>query len=114
MIVKWHNKISKEEALNGGGPQGGYFGNLEFSAQSNESANCVRKESRFKFVDDLTTLEKINILTIGLTTFNSKLQIPNDINQSNLFIPNENLKSQTVLDQIQSWTINQKMELNEN
>ena len=58
MIVKWHNKISKEEALNGGGPQGGYFGNLEFSAQSNESANCVEINSRLKSVDDLSTLEK--------------------------------------------------------
>ena len=31
-----------------------------------------------------------------------------------MFIPNENLKSQTVLDQIQSWTVNKKIELNEN
>ena len=57
-------------------------------------------------------MEKINILTIGLTSFNTKLQIPNYINESNLFIPNGNLKTQTILDQIQEWTTNQKMELN--
>ena len=93
--------------------QGGYCGILEFSAQSNESANSVHKDSRFKFVDNLTVLEKINILIIGLTSFNTKLRIPNDINESNLFIPNKNLKTQTILDQIQEWTTNQKMELNE-
>ena len=58
-------------------------------------------------------MEKNNILTIGLTSFNTKLQIPNDINESNLFIPKENLKTQTILDQNKKWTTNQKMELNE-
>ena len=100
MIVKWHNTVSKEKQLTGGGPQGGYFGILEYSAQSNESANSVHKDSKFKFVDDLTDLEKIYILTIGLTSFNTKLQTPNNINEGNLFIPNENLKTQTILYQI--------------
>ena len=47
MIVKWHNTLSKEKHLTGGGPQGGYFGILGYKAQSNESANCVDPESRF-------------------------------------------------------------------
>ena len=79
MIVKWHNKTSKEKALPGGGPQGGTLGLLEYLAQSNKSANCVRPDSRFKFVDDLTTLEKINILMVGLASFNLKYQVLNDI-----------------------------------
>ena len=112
MVVKWHNKTSKEIPLKGGGPQGGYFGILEYGAQSNSSANCVEPESRFKFVDDLTTLEKINILIIGLTSFNTKLEVPNDIHKSNLFIPSQNLKSQGFIEQIQQWTDQQKMELN--
>ena len=32
MLVKCHSKISTEGALNSGGSQGGYFGNLEISA----------------------------------------------------------------------------------
>ena len=112
MVVKWHSKTSKEIPLNGGGPQGGYFGILEYLAQSNSSADCVKPDSKFKFVDDLTTLEKINILLIGLTSFNAKLEVPNDINKTNLFIPSQNLKSQDFINQIQIWTENQKMELN--
>ena len=113
MVVKWHNKTSKEKALPGGGPQGGLLGIMEYLAQSNKSANCVKPDSRFKFVDDLTALEKINILMVGLASFNSKYQVPNDILQNNLFIPGENLKSQEYLDKIQEWTVAQKMELNE-
>ena len=113
MVVKWHGKTSKELQLNGGGPQGGYFGILEYQCQSNSSANCVEPNSRFKFVDDLTTLEKINLLLIGLTSYNTKQQVPNDINESNLYIPSENLKSQHYLNEIHKWTENQKMELNE-
>ena len=73
----------------------------------------MEPESRFKFVDDLSTLEKINLILVGMTSFYAKMQVPSDIHQSNLFIPGENLKSQYFLDQIQKWTINQKMELNE-
>ena len=72
MVVKWHGKMSKEKKVPGGGPQGGYFGILGFLSQSNSNADCVDLKSRFKFVDDLTTLEKINLLTIGLASFNIK------------------------------------------
>ena len=66
MVVKWHNKTSKEKAQPGGEPQGGFLGILEFLTQSNKSANCVKKDLRFKFVDDLSILEIINMLMIGI------------------------------------------------
>ena len=34
--------------------QGGTFGILEYLSQSNDNANIVEEEDRFKFVDDLT------------------------------------------------------------
>ena len=89
------------------------LGNLEYGAQSNGNANCVNPDSRFKSVDDLSTLEKITLLTIGMTSHNSKLQVPNDIIDSNLFIPPNNLNSQKYLNTIQKWTKDQKMILNE-
>ena len=113
IIVKWHGVQSKRKRAKGGGPQGGYFGILEFLTQSNENANCVRQEDRFKFVDDLTNLEKIALLTIGIASHNIKQQIPNDIHTSNLFIPSKNLKSQEYLNTIQNWTVKQKMVINE-
>ena len=112
MRVKWHGKISSERKLNGGGPQGATFGIWEYLAQSNSSANCVESENRFKFVDDLTVLEKINLLITGLSSFNCKASVPNDIPDHNQFISPENLKSQEYLNQIKEWTDKQKMVLN--
>ena len=112
IVVKWHGKKSKPLPTNGGGPQGGYLGNLEYLAQSNQNADCVPHDSRFKFVDDLSALEKIFILMAGLASHNVKSQVPNDILMNNLFIPKENLKSQSYLNQIERWTEDQKMKLN--
>ena len=53
--------------MHGRGPQGTTFGNLEYSAQSNENANMVDIEDRFKFVDDLTTLETVILLCTQIT-----------------------------------------------
>ena len=86
---------------------------MEYLSQSNESADCVEVADRFKFVDDLSILEIVNLLTVGLTSFNIKHQVPTDIPHHNQFIPSENLKSQEWLDSIDEWTENQKMMINE-
>ena len=86
---------------------------LEYLSQSNESADCVDVADRFKFVDDLSILEIVNLLTVGLTSFNIKQQVPSDIPPHNQFIPADNLKSQVWLEKIDSWTENQKMMINE-
>ena len=68
-------------------------GILEYVSQSNRSADCVEKDDRFKFIDDLSILEIINLLTVGITSYNIKLQIPTDIPDHNQFIPARNLDS---------------------
>jgi hypothetical protein len=50
---------------------GASLGNWEFLSQTNDNADCVPEDDRFKFVDDLTTLEVINLLTVGLSSFHS-------------------------------------------
>jgi hypothetical protein len=62
MRIKWKGIYSKIRKLNGGGPQGALFGVLEYLALSNDNADVVSIEDRFKFVDDLTVLELINLL----------------------------------------------------
>ena len=47
-------------------------------SQSNDNAECVSPENRFNFVDDLTILEKVNLLIIGLATFNCQARVPSD------------------------------------
>ena len=113
MSVKWHGKRSAPRRINGGGPQGATLGILEYLSQSNNSADCAGVIDRFKFVDDLSILEIVNLLTVGITSFNIKQQVPTDIPLHNQFIPSCNLQSQVWLDNIDHWTDNQQMLINE-
>ena len=92
---------------------GATIGLLEYLSQSNNSADCVDLEDRFKFVDDLTILEIVNLLTVGITSFNLKNTVPSDVPLHNQFIPPENLKSQGWLNEINEWTKNQQMMINQ-
>jgi hypothetical protein len=112
MSVKWHGCRSISKNIKGGGPQGATLGLLEYLSQSNNSADCVQVKDRFKFVDDLSILEIVNLLTVGITSFNIKQQIPTDIPTHNQFVPPKNLKSQGWLDEINDWTEKQKMMIN--
>ena len=60
MQVKWHGETSSVRKINGGGPQGATYGIWEYLAQSNNNSDCVRPDRRFKFVDELSVLEKIS------------------------------------------------------
>ena len=64
-------------------------------------------------VDDKTTLEVINPLNIGIASHNFKANIPNNILESNLKIPCDNLKTQEYMDKIEEWTEKKKMKVNE-
>ena len=74
----------------------------------------VNESERFRFIDDLSVLEIVNLLTVGLSSFNLKHTIPNDVPTHNQFIAPQFLKSQKWLNQIGSWTKQQKMKVNEN
>ena len=110
--VKWRGFKSSTTRINGGGPQGATLGILEYLSNSNNNANCVGQDERFKFVDDLSVLEIVNLLTVGICSMNVRQQVPNDMLENNQYIPPENLKSQEYLDKINEWTTNQKMEIN--
>ena len=113
MSVKWHGCRSLPRNINGGGPQGATLGILEYLSQSNDSANLVSEEDRFKFVDDLSILEIVDLLTVGITSYNLKMHVPSDVPVHNQFIPATNLKSQDWLEKINQWTVEQKMLINE-
>ena len=113
MSVKWHGCRSVPRKIHGGGPQGATLGILEYLSQSNNNADLVSDLDRYKFVDDLTVLEIIDLLTVGITSYNLKHHIPSDIPVHNQYIPAQNLESQTWLDGINEWTVKQKMRINE-
>ena len=82
---------------------GANLGNWEFLSQTNNNADCVPEEDRFKFVDDLSTIEVINLLTIGLSSFNMKNQVPSDIPIHGQFVEGTNLKKDHPDLQTMSW-----------
>ena len=114
MQVKWHGKFSEVKHLNGSGPQGSTIGLLEYLAQSNNNADTVGEEERFKFLDDLSILEVVNLLTIGISTYDFKQHVASDIPEGSGFVEAYNLKSQNYINDISDWTKNQKMKLNLN
>ena len=50
----------------GTGAMGSFIGNWEFDSQTNHNADSVPEKDRFKFVDDLSLLEIINLVNIGI------------------------------------------------
>ena len=112
MKVKWNGEVSSPRCLNGGGPQGGLMGILEYLSQTNNNADFIPDDERFKFIDDLSTLEIINLISIGLSSYNSKLHVPSDIAEHNQFVPPSNLQSQEYLNKLSEWTSENLMKLN--
>ena len=96
--------MSDPKDIFGGGAQGGTLGILEFLSQNNDSADMVPEDSRFKFIDDLSLLEILDLLCIGIASYNIKGHIPSDVPVHNQIIPSKNLKSQMWLDEINQWT----------
>ena len=68
MRVKWNGVTSKSRVLNGGGTQGGLMGILEYLSQTNDNVEFIPVEDRYKFVDDLSILEIINLISVGLSS----------------------------------------------
>ena len=92
---------------------GSTLGNWEFDSQTNHNADCVPEQDRFKFVDDLSLLEIINLVNIGISSYNCKQHIPSDLPIHGQFVDNNTLLSQQYLDRINQWTENQEMLISE-
>ena len=67
--------MSQERKLNGGGPQGGNFGILEYFSQTNNNFDFIDDDLKFKYFDDATILEIVNLLSIGIASHNFKPQV---------------------------------------
>ena len=85
---------------------------MEYLAQSNDNTDFVEKSKMFKFLDDLSILEIVNIMSIGIASYDFKMHVASDIPTNGYIIPNANLRSQEYLDKICKWTSNNKMVLN--
>ena len=111
MAVKWNGHLSKPYPLPGGGAQGGQLGQLEYLSQSNDNVNFLSKEEKFKFIDDLSILELINLVMSGMSSYNFKQHVASDIGVHGQYLPPTNIYSQDYMDQVCHWTDDKQMAL---
>ena len=112
MSVRWHGVTSSERPLSGSGPQGSTLGLLEYISQSNDNTEGIPPELKYKWLDDLSVLEVINLLTIGISSYNVRSHVPSDVPVHNGFIEANNLKMQENFKNIADWTERKQMKLN--
>ena len=111
MQVKFNDIYSGVHKLPGGGPQGTLLGLIEYFIQSNDNADCVDADKRFKFVDDLSVLELVMLAGL-LTEYNFKQHVASDIGIDELYVPPSSIGTQDTLNKISDWTETNMMKLN--
>ena len=114
MVVKWKGLVSSLRPLPGGGPQGGTLGIEEYLSQNNDNVDFLENDEKFKFIDDLSILEIINLLRIGIASYNFHNHVPSDVGIDNLYLDPKNIQSQEYLDKIKERTDKNQMKLNTN
>ena len=80
--------------LPGGVPQGCTFGLLEYISNSNDIADHVAQDMRYKFMDDLSVLDKLNLIVVGLSSYNFRNHAASDIGIDQKYLPSQNFLSQ--------------------
>jgi len=67
---------------------------------------------KFKFIDDLSFLEKLNLLLAGIISYNFRNHVASNVGIHQSFIPNQNLQTQEYINKIQNCTDQKKCKLN--
>ena len=112
MKVKFNGEMSAFLTLIGGGPQGTLLGGLEYLAQSNDNADIVPAEDRFKYIDDLSVLQLICLSGL-LVDYNFFEHVASDIGIDDRYLPASSYQTQEHLNFISNWTTENLMRLNE-
>ena len=96
----------------GGAPKGASLGLWSFLSQTNDNPENSGSDEIYKFVDDKSVIEIINLFSIGLASHNVKASVPSNIPVTNNFIPSEHLKTQGNMERVDKWTDSKQMKLN--
>ena len=110
LSVNFNGQESSLFSLVGGGPQGSWAGQETYITASNDNADCVEEDDRFKFCDDLSILELLMLGDI-LTEYNFLEQVASDVGIYQKFLPTQG--TQINLDKIAMWTEDNLMKLKE-
>ena len=112
MKVKFNGEESDLVHLVGGGPHGTLLGQLEYLVLSNDNADMVSPNDRYKYIDDLTILQLICLSGL-LREYNFNEHVASDIGVGELYLPSETFETQQHLDKIASWSEDNLVKLNE-
>ena len=85
---------------------------LEYLSQSNDNTQDIDPDLKYKWLDDLSLLEIVNLLTIGISSYNVRAHVPSDVPVHNKFVEAKHLVSQNNIDEITQWTKSKQMKLN--
>ena len=110
--VKWNSALSQTLKVTGGGGQGVTSGILEYLSITKGNLDFIPEDEAFKFIDDTSFLEVLNLLQIGLSSLNTKMQVPSDISPEDYYLPPQNFETPNHLDRISNWTSEHQMLLN--
>jgi hypothetical protein len=111
MRVKFNGELSEFLSLIGGGPQGTLLGQLAYLAQSNDNADIVQPEDRFKFIDDLSVLQLVCLSGL-LTDYDFLNHVASDIGIDDQFLSPDTNPTQANLNFVSNWTNENLMKLN--
>ena len=64
-------------------------------------------------MDDLTTVEIVDLITVGLSSYNFRNHVASDIPVHGQYVDSKNLKTQEYITTLDTWSEDHKMKLNE-
>ena len=97
--------------LTGGFPQGSLIGQDAYLVTSDDCADHIEEEDKYRYIDDMEILELVRMTGI-LVDYDCTVHVPSDIGTEQRFLPPEGYSMQSKLDQISRWTISNHMKLN--
>ena len=81
-------------------------------SQTNKNADHVPSDDRWKWVDDLTTWEVIDLISVGLSSYNFHQHVASDIPVHGQFVNPQNLLTQEYISTLDAWSDEHRMKLN--
>ena len=112
MTVRYNQAWSKWHCLVGGGPQGSWMGQNCYISASDDAANWLEDQDRYKFCDDLSIMELVMIGGI-LTDYNFHEHVASDVGVDQKYLNPQLFQTQQNLNKISEWTKTNLMQLNE-
>ena len=103
MRVKFNDEVSELLTLIGGG--------IEYLVQSNDNADAISPEDRFKYIDDLSILQLV-LMSGLLVEYNFHQHVASDIGIDMKYLPATTYNTQDQLNSITNWTRENLMKLN--